>query len=105
MRVTLKFMAVAATLLGAFGTAAAQDVALKGNGPDAGQSNNERYTGIVDNSNNSYKTWPVSVRALWDQNEAQAARYQAKMARARQAAPPTPPSDTAAKPATGTSGE
>jgi hypothetical protein len=77
---------VAAALLGAIGSAAAQDTALKGNGPDQGQSYNERYTGMVDNTNNSYKTWPVSVRALWEHNEAMAERYKAKMARAQQAA-------------------
>ena len=96
MRVPLKVTALTATLLGMIGMAAAQDVAVQGNGPDQGQSYNERYTGMTDNTNNSYKTWPVSVRALWDQNEALAARYKAKMARAQQqAAAPAAAADTA----------
>ena len=102
MRAPLKVIAVTATLLGTIGMAAAQDTAFQGNGPDQGQSNNERYTGIADNTNNSYKTWPVSVRALWDQNEALAARYKAKMARQQQAAAAAVAADTATTAGTAT---
>jgi hypothetical protein len=46
----------------AAGSALAQDTPLKGAGPDQDQANNERYWGIVNNSNNAYKTWPSSLR-------------------------------------------
>ena len=46
----------------AAGSALAQDTPIKGAGPDQDQANNERYWGIVNNSNNAYKTWPSSLR-------------------------------------------
>ena len=46
----------------AIGSALAQDQPVQGAGPDQDQANNERYWGIVNNSNNSYKTWPSSLR-------------------------------------------
>jgi hypothetical protein len=87
--------AVAAALLGVIGTAVAQDTPLGGQGPDAGRAFNERWWGIVNNDNNTYRTWPRSVRALWDQNEAAAAREKARMARAQQAVAPSADAGTA----------
>ena len=46
----------------AIGSVLAQDQPVQGAGPDQDQANNERYWGIVNNSNNSYKTWPSSLR-------------------------------------------
>jgi hypothetical protein len=46
----------------AAGSALAQDTPIKGAGPDQDQANNERYWGIVNNTNNAYKTWPSSLR-------------------------------------------
>ena len=43
------------------GSALAQEVPVKGAGPDQDQANNERYWGIVNNSNNTYKTWPSTL--------------------------------------------
>jgi hypothetical protein len=55
-------MAAIATAWLAIGSALAQDAPVKGAGPDQDQANNERYWGIANNSNNSYKTWPVTLR-------------------------------------------
>jgi len=53
--------AASAALLAAIGAAMAQQTAIPPGGPDSGQSNNERLTGIQDNTNNSYKTWPETL--------------------------------------------
>ena len=49
--------AASAALLAALGAAMAQQTPQPQGGPDSGMSNNERRTGIENNTNNSYKTW------------------------------------------------
>jgi len=59
----LTVTAASAALLAAIGAAMAQQTAIPEGGPNSGQSNNERLTGIQDNTNNSYKTFPESLNA------------------------------------------
>jgi len=58
----LTMAAAGASLIAVIGVAMAQATQV---GPDADVSNNETKTGIQNNSNNSYKTWPQS---LYDAN-------------------------------------
>ena len=60
--------AAGASLIAVIGVAMAQATQI---GPDADQSNNEVKTGIQDNSNNSYKTWPQALYS--DQQQSHAA--------------------------------
>jgi hypothetical protein len=53
--------AASAALLAALGAAMAQQTPQPQGGPDSGMSNNERRTGIENNTNNSYKTWPETL--------------------------------------------
>ena len=57
----LTVTAASAALLTAIGAAMAQQTAVPPGRPDSGQSNDERLTGIQDNTNNSYKTWPETL--------------------------------------------
>jgi hypothetical protein len=54
-------MTAAGALLAALGAAMAQQTPRPVGGPDSAQSNNERQTGIQNNTNNSYKTWPETL--------------------------------------------
>jgi hypothetical protein len=82
----------------AAGTAMAQDTPLKGAGPDQDQANNERYWGIVNNSNNAFKTWPVTLRdSAFD-------RYSVRQGRVTGSTPPPtarPPKPASPEPASG----
>ena len=63
MRTTGRWTMTAIATTGlAIGSALAQEAPLQGAGPDQDQANNERYWGIVNNSNNAYKTWPSSLQ-------------------------------------------
>jgi hypothetical protein len=55
MRISFAWVMAAATTVLAIGSASAQETPVKSAGPDRDQANNERYWGIVNNSNNSYQ--------------------------------------------------
>ena len=71
--------------LASIGSALAQETPIKGAGPDQDQANNERYWGIVNNTNNAYKTWPSSL------SDPAFDKYTQRHRRAPQAATATPP--------------
>ena len=98
MRTSARWIMTAIVLAGSAGSALAQETPVKGAGPDQDQAYNERYWGIVNNSNNSYKTWPSSLRDNAFDKWAQRHRSQ-------QAATPPKAETTSATPAPSTTAE
>lgn len=83
----LTALAAGASLAAVLGVAMAQATQV---GPDADQSNNETKTGIQNNSNNSYKTWPQALYSDQPQSQAVApAPTQVSQAPADNTAPAT----------------
>lgn len=81
--------------LASIGSALAQETPRTGAGPDQDQANNERYWGIVNNTNNAYKTWPSSLSDPAFDKWAQ----QRQQRRAAQSAAATPPKADTTHPA------
>jgi len=76
--------------LASLGSALAQETPVKGAGPDQDQANNERYWGIVNNTNNAYKTWPASLSHPAFDKWAERQRRAQQAAAAAKAETPTP---------------
>jgi len=99
MRTSARWIMTAIVLAGSVGSALAQETPVKGAGPDQDQAYNERYWGIVNNSNNSYKTWPSSLRdSAFD-------KWAQRQHRSPQAATPPKAETTSAPPAQPTTAE
>jgi hypothetical protein len=72
------------------GSAVAQETPLTGASSDQDQANNERYWGIVNNSNNAFKTWPVSLSDPAFDKWAAARQARRTASAAKTPAPPAP---------------
>lgn len=88
-----KLMAAAAgtSLVAVLGVCFAQAAQ---SGPDADVSNNETKTGIQDNSNNSYKTWPQSLYNSQQQQQQSTAQPSTEVSQAPAPAPAPAPAAT-----------
>jgi hypothetical protein len=101
MRTSAMWTKTAIVLAGlGLGSALAQETPVKGAGPDQDQANNERYWGIVNNSNNSYKTWPSSLRdSAFDKYSQRHHRAAPQAAATKAETPPATPAPAIPAPA------